>query len=86
MDEKEYVDLQEHRAMLYLPENAVEITVHAKVYHDGELIEVSNVYGISEIREAFRKADDGYIDEDDKFFITDKGIQYLEEIKKKHVQ
>ena len=75
--EKE-VELQEHRAMIYIPENAVEVVLSVKVYHDGELINVSRTIGISEIREAFRKADDGYIDDDDRFVLTDKGKEYLE--------
>ena len=34
---------------------------------------------LSDIREAFRKADDGYIDDDDRYMITEKGLKWLEE-------
>lgn len=82
--EKEYIEVNVHRAMIELPENAVEITVNAKVFIDGKLLEVSNVYDMAAIREMFRKADDGYIDDDDVFTITDKGREYLEELKKRN--
>ncbi len=79
MEEKEYIELQEHRAMIHLPENAVEVTMEAKVFENGELQTVSKTYNMSQIREMFRKADDGYIDDDDRFTITEKGLEWLEE-------
>ena len=80
MEDKEYIDLTEHRAMIYLPESAVEVTVNAKVFAKGHLYEASKTYDMQEIREMFRKADDGYIDDDDTFVITDKGRAFLEEL------
>ncbi len=80
-DDTETVELDEHRAMIYLPENAVEVKVNAKVYHEGELIDASKKMSLEDIREAFRKADDGYIDDDDVFYLTDKGKALLEECK-----
>ena len=80
-DDTETVELDEHRAMIYLPENAVEIEVKAKVYHEGEIIDASKKMTLEDIRDAFRKADDGYIDDDDVFYITDKGKALLEEYK-----
>lgn len=80
-DDTEMVELDEHRAMIYLPENAVEIEVKAKVCHEGEIIDASKKMTLEDIREAFRKADDGYIDDDDVFYITDKGKALLEEYK-----
>ena len=74
------VMLDQHRAMVELPENAVEVEMKCKVYHDGELISVSKVMDLSGLREAFRKADDGYIDEDDRLVITDKGREWLEKM------
>lgn len=80
-DDTETVELDEHRAMIYLPENAVEVKVNAKVYHEGEIIDASKKMTLEDIREAFRKADDGYIDDDDVFYLTDKGKALLEEYK-----
>ena len=74
-DDMEGVELDEHRAMIYLPENAVEIEVKAKVYHEGEIIDASKKMTLEDIRDAFRKADDGYIDD------TDKGKALLDEYK-----
>lgn len=78
----EMVELMEHRAMIEIPENSVAVTITAKVYHDGEIINVGKELGISEIRSAFRKADDGYIDDNDTFVITDKGRAWLEELER----
>ena len=80
--EPEMVELMNHRAMIELPENAVEVTVNAKVYHDGKLISVGRTMDMEEIRTAFRKADDGYIDDNDRFEITEKGKAWLDELKK----
>ena len=79
-----YVELQTHRAMIYLPENSVEVTITAKVFHDGEIVNVSNKYDMEQIRDAFRKADDGYIDDEDKFVLTDEGKAYLEELENRN--
>ena len=76
------IELKEHRAMIYLPENAVEATMIVKVFHVGKLIEVKRVLEISDLRNAFQKADEGYIDDDDRFEITDKGLEWLESFQK----
>ena len=80
MENAEYIELAEHRAVMCLPENAVEVTMTAKVYTDGDLQTVSMTYDMAQIREMFRKADEGYIDEGDKFYITEKGLACLEEM------
>lgn len=82
MNEEKEVVLNEHRAMVYLPEDAVEVRFEAKVYHDGELITAQKILTMGDLREAFRKADEGYIDDDDVFVITEKGKKWLEEIEK----
>lgn len=74
------VELISHRAMVELPEDSVEAEILCKVYHDGELINVTQKLQMSDLRESFRKADEGYIDDDDRFVLTDKGKAYLEEI------
>lgn len=79
MDEE--VNLTEHRAMVYLPENSVEVEINCKVFNDGELLNVRKVLKMSNIRDAFQKADDGYIDDEDRFVLTEKGLKWLEEQK-----
>lgn len=76
--EEKTIELMEHRAMIYLPENSVEVTVIAKVFENGELQTVSMTYDMQKIREMFRKADDGYIDDDDVFVLTEKGKAFFE--------
>ena len=73
------IELMNHRAMVELPENAVEVQLGIKVFHEGELITVGRTLSMDDIRTAFRKADDGYIDDDDEFVITEKGLQWLED-------
>ena len=80
VDDKDYIELQEHRAIICLPENTVELTITAKVFENGELQTVSAKYGMSQVREMFEKADKGYIDDDDQFVITEKGLEWLEEL------
>ena len=77
----EEIELLNHRAMIEIPENTVALVLNAKVVHNGELIDVKREFSLAEIREMFRKADDGYIDDDDRFMITDKGLAWLEEHK-----
>ena len=85
-DKEEMIELENHRAMLEMPNNAVEAKMLIKVFQDGELIEVSKTLDMDEIRTAFQKADDGYIDDDDRFVITEKGMAWLEEQERKRKQ
>lgn len=78
------VELDNHRAMIEIPENTVELEIIAKVYYDGKIIEVAKFLGMVEVREACRKADEGYIDDDDKFYIAEKGEQFLKELAEKY--
>ena len=80
MKKDKYIELTEHRAIIRLPENTVEMTVVAKVYENEKLQTVKMTYDLSQIREMFEKADDGYIDDDDRFVLTDKGRKFLEEL------
>lgn len=78
MENQEEVELVTHRAIIELPENAVELDLQIKVFENGQLIAVGKTYSLGDIREMFRKADDGYIDDDDRFVITDEGLAWLE--------
>jgi len=82
MSDDKYVELMEHRAIIGLPENSVKVQVIATVFEDGDLQDVSMVYDLNDIREMFRKADEGYIDENDRFVLTDDGRAYLEELER----
>lgn len=79
--DNEAIEIQEERAMVYLPKDAVEVSIGAKVYiGGGALVSIEKKMDMHEIREAFRKAEEGYIDEDDRFELTEKGKKFLEDM------
>jgi len=85
-EEEKTIELTEHRAMVLLPEDAVEVEMNAMVYHEGKLVDVSRTLSMADLREAFRKADEGYIDDDDQFVLTEKGKAFFEELEREKVQ
>ena len=72
------IELLQHRAIIEIPEDTVELTLKCKIFHDGELFAVERIMPMSEVRLACQKADDGYIDDEDTFTLTEKGRKYLE--------
>ena len=65
-----------------LPEDAIKIVITATVY-DGEYTQkASKILNNREIQKAFNDAERNYIEDDDKFCLTDKGRKYLETILK----
>ena len=76
---RDCIELEEVRSIIGIPENSVEIEMNIKVFEDSELIEVTKTLNLQEIREAIKKAEDGYIGEDGKFVITEEGQRFLEE-------
>ncbi len=76
------IDLKQKRAILYLPENCVELKATCKVFEDGHLIEVETIFDFKALRQAFSDADRNYINDDDHFVITSKGLAWLDELQK----
>ena len=76
-----YIELTNHRAMIEIPENSVEVIMHIKVFDDGEIKEVAAVLDQEMIRKAFQKADEFYLEDDDVFVVTEAGLKYLEDKK-----
>ena len=74
------IEIIEDRAMLYIPHNALEGELSFKIYLDGEIRTVVKTLNQDELREAVRKAEEGYIDEDDVFMLTEKGKQLAEQL------
>ena len=73
------VEVASDRAMIYIPHNSIEVEINAKVYNGGNTVKMlSRTMDMDEIKEAVRKAEEGYIDEDDMFELTDKGREYLD--------
>ena len=63
--------------VLRIPKNTVELRMLLQVYVDHTLVPVTKDMDMFEIREAFKKAEDGYIDEDDEFVLSDEAKAYL---------
>ena len=79
----EEMELKESRAMVYLPENAVEVEIKATIFSNGELVKVGKIMALKEIQESFRDAEENYIGSDDRFVLTEKGLKWLEELEAK---
>ena len=79
----EIVELENDFIVLAIPTNSVEVTISAKVFHDGELQNVCRTMGLQEIREAFQEAEQGYIPSDAVFTLTPLGKQYVDELIRK---
>lgn len=76
------IELASSYIVLSLPDATVEVTITAKVFHDGKLMEVHKTLGITEVRAAFKDAEDSYFPPDAEFTITDKGRAYLDELER----
>ena len=73
------VELPSQYAVIDLPENAVEVTINAKVYLNGTLQDVTRVLNMQDIQRAFHEAEEGYIPTDAVFTLTDSGRQTAEQ-------
>ena len=75
------IEVYEERAIVYLPKDAIEVTIGAKLYlGKNKITDVEKNMDMHEIREAFRKAEEGYIDDDDQFVLTEKSKEYFENV------
>ena len=72
------IELFEEYAVIALPEDAVEVEIKAKLYKDGEIVEVGKTMNMQELRMAFQEAKDWYIPSDAVFSLTDKGRAMLD--------
>lgn len=81
VEQVQEIEIDQDRAMLYIPHNALEGTLEFKIYLNGEIRTVRTTLNQDELNEAVRKADEGYIDEDDRFVLTDTGREHLEYLK-----
>lgn len=76
------IDISQDRAMLYIPHNALEGTPTFKIYLDGEIKTVRTTLTQDELMEAVQKAEEGYIDPDDRFVLTEYGRELAEELRR----
>ena len=80
MNNEDGIRLDEDFIVLTIPKNTVELRMLLQVYVDHTLIPVTKDMDMFEIREAFKKAEDGYIDEDDEFVLSDEAKAYLDRL------
>lgn len=78
--EQEVIELENGFIVLAIPKNTVEVTISAKVYHNGELQDVYRTMDFQEVREAFKEAEQGYIPSDAVFTLTPLGEKYAQEL------
>ena len=71
------VDLEECRAMVMLPIDAIEIEINATIYRDNNLFNVSKTLNNRNLQKAFRDAETNYTEDDDEFILTNKGLSWL---------
>lgn len=79
MNENE-IELQEVRAMIYLPEHTLEMTLDCKVWDGKDVVQVSKKLTMDEVQKAVQDAEENYAEDDDRYVITEKGRRYLEEL------
>ena len=72
------VELNEKWAVISLPEDAVEVEISAKVYMNGEIVNIGKTLNMRNVRTAFQEAEGWYIPSDAVFHLTDKGREYVE--------
>lgn len=78
------LELEQEFIVLAVPRDSVEIEINAKIYKDGELLDVSRTMSMDEVREAIQEAKDCYIPSDAIFTLTDLGKEYAEELIKRY--
>lgn len=75
------IELESAWAVIDLPENVVNVELKADIYMDGEIKKVYRTLDMRELKEAFKRGE-SYFDADETYTITDKGLEYLENLKK----
>lgn len=79
--EQEYIDLEEVNAIVKLPENAVKVELNVHVFDGEKIVKASKTMDISEIRDAFRLAEEYYDDPEAYYTLTDKGKEFVAQLK-----
>ena len=84
MDEENVKEtyLDESAAVVYIPPNAIELTLQITIYQDGELFKCSKTMDNHQLRQAFEYAELYYDDPDVRYVVTEKGLQWLKQMEK----
>ena len=81
-DKSNYIEVEQARAMVYLPVDAYEVRIEVSIVQDGKLQNAFITLGRSELERAFKDAEENYIDDEDRFVLTKKGREYVERLMK----
>lgn len=84
MNTENGLTLEQEFIVLGIPASTVEITINAKIWRDGEVIEASHKMPFEEVRDAIKEAQEGYIPSDAIFTLTDLGREELERLREKY--
>ena len=80
MEENNYIELEQVRSIIYIPENTIDIEMKVRVYCDGKIETVSRKLDMTDVRKSIKDAEDNYMEDDDTFVLTDKGFDYLKSL------
>lgn len=75
------IELESAWAVIDLPENAVKVKLEVDIYLDGRITTVGRTLEMQDLKKAFRRGED-YIDDEDRFVLTEKGKKFFEELEK----
>ena len=81
-DKSNYIEVEEARAMVYLPVDAYEVRIEVSIVQDGKLQNALKILKRSDLERAFKDAEENYIDDEDRFVLTEKGRKYVEGLMK----
>ena len=79
-DQRNVVALENDYIVLEIPASTLEVKITAKVWHEGEVIEVTRTMSFEEVKEAFKEAEEGYMPSDAVFTLTEKGRMAAERL------
>lgn len=85
MGEEEIMSLDEEFIVLAIPADTVEVDITATIYTGGKLQRVSKKMDFSDVRDAMKEAESGYIPSDAVFSLTPVGQEKLEALVKKYL-
>ena len=85
MSEIKYYDGEYKDIIISIPTNTIEMTIKLKMYEDGELVDVKQIFDLEDIKHAedlFEQCCDG---EYPVYTLTEKGEEYVEKLYKERM-
>ena len=71
-------------AVIEIPKTTLELVINAKIYHEGELVTVTQKLDMDAVRSAVKEAEENYFPDDATFTLTDYGRKLAEEIEREN--